>query len=329
MEIEIDSNINSTHSSSSANDNVPIYKYLSNKKSLEMDSILKFLIEKYSLNEVMKSIIFSTSSSKKKVKRISELDSIINQILQKEGALKMLQTIFELKNVIKNKIKKISMVAAEVKENFIEIKDKKNKEKDINSKNKISDSNPDIRDIIEIPDENFKNSNRINSDKNNNKNNGVIIDINDNYIDIGGKKVENEEIIDLTDKKLNSSNYIELYSNNDQSNKKSIINKSKRILDPSKILYHCSFIGGIYYKYVAEYVKEKEVTFICINPKCKAWGIYDLEEKAFILNREHNNWKNNYCCKKYMNAQDERNKIYMIQNNEDEILIYNDKNDEI
>ena len=50
MELEIDSNINSTHSSSSIVDIVPNSKQVPIKKSLNLDSIIKALLEKYSLN---------------------------------------------------------------------------------------------------------------------------------------------------------------------------------------------------------------------------------------------------------------------------------------
>ena len=103
----------------------------------------------------------------------------------------------------------------------------------------------------------------------------------------------------------------------------------KKVYDPSKVFYHCSIIEGIYYKYIKEYIKEKEIIFICINPKCKAWGIYDLEDKTFRLMKEHYNGKSIFCCKKYMTDQDERNKKYMIKNKVYENIMYKDENDEI
>ena len=338
MELEIDSNINSTHSSSSIVDIVPNSKQVPIKKSLNLDSIIKALIEKYSLKEVIESIIHTinpTKKSKAKEKENSELDSRINEICQMEGAIKMIQVLIQLKNVKKNRIKKASVVSNEEKEKekFIEIGNNKEKEKNnnpINSINKRSKSNENIVDVIRITDEDSKNSGKINNNNNNNiTHDNIIIEIDDNYLGNGENKVENEEKIDLNDKKLNNSNYLEITSNNDHSNKKGIITQPKKVYDPSKVFYHCSIIEGIYYKYIKEYIKEKEIIFICINPKCKAWGIYDLEDKTFRLMKEHYNGKSIFCCKKYMTDQDERNKKYMIKNKVYENIMYKDENDEI
>ena len=339
MELEIDSNINSTHSSSSIIDIVQNSKQVPNKKSLNLDSIIKALIEKYSLKEVIESIIHTinpTKKSKEKAKENSELDSRINEICQMEGAIKMIQVLIQLKNVKKNRVKKASVVSNEEKEKekFIEIgnnnKEKEKNNNPINSINKRSKSNENIVDVIRITDEDSKNSGKINNNNNNNiTHDNIIIEIDDNYLGNNENKVENEEKIDLNDKKLNNSNYLEITSNNDHSNKKGIITQPKKVYDPSKVFYHCSIIEGIYYKYIKEYIKEKEIIFICINPKCKAWGIYDLEDKTFRLMKEHYNGKSIFCCKKYMTDQDERNKKYMIKNKVYENIMYKDENDEI
>ena len=335
MEIEIDSNINSTHSSSSINDNVPINKHIANKTPLNSESMLKELIEKYSLEKVVKSVIISVTSKRKREKEISELDSRINQICQMEGPIKLLQVLLELKNVKKKGINTIPMASNEEKEKekFIEINNSNNKEKEKekndNSINKISNSNEKIIDVIQITDDDSKNTGKLNNNNNNNTNSdNIIVDINDNYLGNDDNKVENEEQINLKDKKLNSSNYLEINSNNDHSKKKSIIPQPK-VYDLSQISYHCSIIGGIYYKYIKEYIKEKEIIFICINPKCRAWGIYDIEDKSFTLQKAHFNGKSIFCCKKYMTSQDERNKNYMIKNKKVEMLMYKDENDEI
>ena len=307
MEIEIDSNINSTHSSSSINDNVPINKHIANKTPLNSESMLKELIEKYSLEKVVKSVIISVTSKRKREKEISELDSRINQIPMASNEEKE-------------------------KEKFIEINNSNNKEKEKNdnSINKIANSNEKIIDVIQITDDDSKNSGKLNNNNNNNTNiDNLIVDINDNYLGNDDNKVENEEQINLKDKKLNSSNYLEINSNNDHSKKKSIVSQPNKVYDISQISYHCSIIEGIYYKYIKEYIKEKEIIFICINPKCRAWGIYDIEDKSFTLQKAHFNGKSIFCCKKYMTSQDERNKNYMIKNKKVEMLMYKDENDEI
>ena len=323
MEIELDSNEYLSPISSSTCDSFPNQNNETQQKPINLNAMLNFLIEKYSLKDIMKRIIIFMTLRGKGNNINKDLDLMIDEIYQRTGSINIIKAMLEQKiNMNKEDINTLS--SASVKEKFIPIPNNHHNKniRDNNSKNKSFKSNEDSMEVIHLEDDELKN------DKNDNKNNndGIIIDINDNYIDKEDKKEENNEIIDLKYDKLNSSNYIEINSNQGQDKKTS---KKKRRFSPSQISYHCSLIEGIYYKYYKKIQYENKFFFICGNPECKGCGIYDINDKTFYLVKGHLVGNSFNCYKNLMDEQDKRNFKYMKNKNVNEIQMYNDENDEI
>ena len=102
--------------------------------------------------------------------------------------------------------------------------------------------------------------------------------------------------------------------------------KQKKNFKIEKISYHCSIISGVYYKYKPKkMINKKLIIFICVNPKCDSWGIFDKEEKTFTLQKGH--WADDsiICYHNSMNKQDIRNYNYMTSNNLDEMQTFHDE----
>ena len=104
-----------------------------------------------------------------------------------------------------------------------------------------------------------------------------------------------------------------------------ILNR-QRNLKTKDITYHCSIIEGIYYKYKNDNkINQNLIKFVCINPSCASWGIYDTNDKTFTLQKEH--WVNDtiICYHYSMTKQDKKNYKYMIAHNVDEMQMYIDE----
>ena len=286
MDIEKEPNIFSSSSTSPSNKSIFNSENYFQQNSLNM--ILNTLIKKYSLNEVIKSIVFSTTLNQINLennKNEPDLQDIINQIYKEVGPVKIIQTILELQvdendiNIINNKNKKITKNSGKKEEVFIDINKIKNNENRNDKNPKINDTknifnlssentDEDNNDNAIIINDNSKPRNTKTRKNNNNNNNDLIIDINDKYID-------NSNVINLSESSNDSNYTIEIASNSKspspnkniinlgkKSFKKNILplketskintkgnNTTKRKYNLHDISYHCSNIEGIYYKY--------------------------------------------------------------------------------
>lgn len=331
MKTEKEQNLISSRSTSSAYDSIP--KRLSSLNKIY--PIIKTLIEKYYLEKVIQRIIHLSASIQndyKSIKNTSDLDAILIQLMQIETPQKLIQAMIDFPNFIKetdkidkkkkkevNEIKKISMASTQADENFIDL-GSNNKKKQYYNANNAFDS--DKENMI-IDEEESKDKT-----ESNNKENEVIIDINDNYEDKGNNNDEIVEINDSTNNSLKSSNYIEIIPKSKHSKKMKLKKPHKRY-DSNRISYHCSVIEGYYFKYKCDRFnsnkKRTKIKFKCYNPKCKSWGTYDTSDKSFILRQEHWDGNDIFCCYRLMTDQDKKNHSYMVNNKVVEIQMYNDK----
>ena len=249
----------------------------------------------------------------------------------------------------------------EENQEVIDIKDNLiNKEDDINSENNNNDINNINNNSIEqedkaidlsesddnssdsvllfvdlnnIPTEDINKTKDIINIDNDKSDNNIIIDNNDNI----NKTISEPIIINNIQKKSPKKLIAENINNNDKS---MIINKelekirrihmvnNQRNFKVKDISYHCSIIEGIYFKYkILSKINQNLVKFVCINPKCHSWGIYDTNDKTFTLQEGH--WADNtiICYHKSMTKQDKKNYLYMLYHDLDELQMYNDQKD--
>ena len=335
------------------------------------------LIKKYSLYDVINSIVFATSFEDNKYipgeKEFSELDENIFYIYKEVGSKMLFQSFFyintdDLYNEENCEEKKISISTIEeenVIENHIEAKEIMEIEDNTNiEKNKvinlIENKNYNINEnVINLNEEENENNN---NKKNQNENKEVIINyINNNYLN-------KNNTIDLSESDDNSSDEVLPFVNlneipeKDSNNINQIIDLNKmntlseqkeespqRISEERKsinlnqnkeiqilkknikkykiedISYHCSIIDGKYYKYKFDKrINKHLIRFICYNPNCESWGIYDANDKTFTLQKIHLVGDSIICYHNFMNAQDKKNYSYMITNHVEEIQMYKD-----
>lgn len=309
MEIENEQFINISESTASNNDFESEKNIIKNDNSLNnfnLNLMLKDIFEKYPIGRVTESLTSSCLQQKNNNNpgnEIPELEAIITNLNQKGRVQNIIKATIDFP---KNKNQIIS-----IDENKTEIK-------------RMSTPSTN-EDEIYID---------INSDRNNNKNEGkindnnnIIIDIHNNYVDIEAKKNKNDNKKNCLKKETNQQSInIKIIPRNNET-KKIISEKPKNEYNPKKISYHCSIINGIYYKY--KYVSKIDKTTLfkykCSNLNCPSWGIYDISDKTFMLQKKHWNGKNIFCCDKYMKDQDKKNYAYMKKNNIDEIQMYNDE----
>ena len=307
------------------------------KSPENINLILENLKQKYTLKEIIDAIISETIKGKNDkenyyTNKSSDINSIISFIYKKIGALRIFKIILDIQSKEdKNEIRKIK------ESNLINRKRKedKNERKNILSLPSTVEEDPyeyninnNIINLNEEDDNNNLNTDIINinesDDENNNNNEDAIFSINDNE---PLNRINSE--IKIRDKsyKLGEKENIESFYIN--SNK--INYKEKCFLEGSKILtnkinnlsYHCSIINGIYFKYKFKSFDKKGIAkFVCFNPKCGGYGIYNLNNKMFTLLKEHNYFNNSFCSKN-MDRFDKIYYSYMKINHIEELQITN------
>ena len=289
------------------------------------EKTIKLLLEKlkqiFSLNQIIETIISETTISEKEKSNENsnnELNNIINIMCKKTGVIKMFSYLLEdpekvesikHNNIQKNEPKnKTISVSSTIEDDIIEI----NNNDDMNDV-KIIDNN-----IIKVDDEDAIKL----TDSDNSIDNKIIsIYDNEKIFNYGREGVNSE--LKRKRKRDDNEYYDKKYKINSVEKclkkKKDLINEKIRNLH-----YHCSLINNIYFKYRLITITNKGFArFICYNPKCPGYGIYNLKNKMFTLLRGHN-IKNNYTSCINMDVKDRIYYSYMISHDIVEMQITNE-----
>jgi hypothetical protein len=276
-----------------------------NKKTLK--SIIDYLNKKYSLKILIDCIISkTTNNNKNKYNDNSELNKIISAICKEIGVVEVFKCLLSYKGEDQN--------------NSIDQSLNLNKGNEEETYKRVSLSTTFEEEPIEISENNNDNTITINEDDEDNDNIISITDSEDNN-NLDKKIINGNEHYSLTDKKVNKIKIININSD-EKTNKIKIFDKNRL----KNLSFHCSIIQGEYYKYKLKCINSKGIAkYICFNPKCEGYGIYNINNKMFTLLKEHNyDSNNNYSCCKYMDFQDKIYYSYMKNNNIEEMQIIND-----
>lgn len=295
--------------------------------------ILEILKQKFTLKEII-DIIISETIKKKNEKEINnynnnkpnDINVLISFICKKIGSLRMLKCILDTESKEDEKdIRETKLLNKKKKENKYE----KNKifslpstvEEELNEMNNIN---------------NYIDNNIINlEEEENNKDIICLTDSDDEnkYINIEDSIFsfnENEKYNNKIKKELEIKK-ISIKKNKDDfsfhkinSTEKFGITENNRLINKIKNLsYHCSIINGIYFKYKFKSMNKKGIAkFVCFNPKCEGYGIYNINNKMFTLLKEHNSTNDKFCSV-YMDNFDEIYYSYMKLHNIEEMQIIN------
>ncbi len=172
---------------------------------------------------------------------------------------------------------------------------------------------------IEIKDINNNNPININDDDDENNSDIISLSESDDNNNLEKIIVNGLEKYSHTDKKGKKIKVIHI--NSDENNNEF----DKKVEKFKNLSFHCSIIQGEYYKYKLKLVNNKGFAkYICFNPNCEGYGMYNINNKTFTLLKEHNCDNNNYCCYKNMDSQDKIYYSYMVNNNIEEMQILND-----
>ena len=307
-------------------------------KEITVKILLSKLREKYSLKQIIDTIIAETTKPKNENNNINndnnELNKIISLICNDIGTLKIYKYILDIvgkenKNTKLNKdeknninINKNCSLSSKIEESFIEI-DNDNDDDNYNNNNNIinldeeDDDNDDNEEIINISD---TDSDDITSEDN------IMISLCENesttYVEQKGRKTELKSNKKRIKKK--SKKHISLNKHKSNTEQKYIKIKEKMLRKKIKNLsYHCSIINGEFYKYKLKSFNSKGIAkFICFNPKCEGYGTYNINNKNFTLLKGHN-IENNECSFNIMDSPDKTFYSHMKDNDIDEMQIVN------
>ena len=303
-------------------------KKSSNEKTIKI--ILENLIEKYSLREIIDCIITETTLSQNKiVKENKELYDIINLLCHNTGIPEIFKYVLDLQedkyinSNTKNENSKKNSLSSTSEEEYINIDNKIN---DItvnlsdNDYIKLNNSNNSINndtDIINLTES---------EDLIENNNNNIISLYENESTSFLEKKGKNSEL-KMSKKKLNKKIDIPCYRKRFKiySEEKFFnINKKLENNKVKDLSCHYSIINGDCYKYKLKNINEEGIaSFICIDKKCKSYGIYNINNKMFTLLKGHN-VDNNYSCNRNSNVNDKIYFAYMKNNNIEEMQVIND-----
>ncbi len=286
------------------------------KKALK--SILENLRQKYSLKQIIDCLIFETTTKKENYKYIknNELNNIISLICSDIGTLDVFKCILDIQG--------------DEQDNNIEESIKIDKGKEEEKNKRFSLSSTFEEELIEINDNNNNNIINIDDDEEEEYNN--IIHLTDSEDSDNMEKIiipygyKSTAHINNEDRKLISKKRLNINSHQNKSVEKMI--NFKKLLNKFKLKdlsFHCSLINGYYYKYRLKLINLSKgiAKFICLNPKCESYGIYNLNTKMFTLIKEHNINKN-CSCLKIMDSKDKIYYSFMKNNNIEEMQIIND-----